>query len=531
MQISSKILLLAVAGILASCNQTSEIKKPNILFIVADDLGYHDLSCMGSDYYETPNIDQIAENGMVFTNGYATCQVCSPSRASLMSGKFPARIGITDWIGARTGEDWRSANRQSMLLPASNGTHLPHEYISLPEAMKEGGYATFFAGKWHLGDKGSHPEDHGFDINIGGNHKGSPNGGRYFYPFKNPNMEDHPEEKGMSLSMKLARETSKFIAEHKDTTFYAHLSFYAVHGPIQTTEEKWQKYRDKADKMGYPETGFEMERRLPIRNVQDNPVYAGLVEQMDDAVGYVLKTLDSLGLAENTIVIFTSDNGGVASGDAYSSSNLPLRGGKGYQWEGGIKEPYFISVPWLEQSGVENAVPVTGTDFYPTILDLCGLELRPKEHLDGISLLPLLKGDSIEDRPLYWHYPHYGNQGGDPSSIIRECDWKLIYYWEDGCAELYNLKDDPAEENDVSEEYLEITNSMTTQLLAWLDAVDANLPTPDPQYQEVRSIQDHQANIEKLLPRLEKQRLMYLSEGWKPNNDWWGSQINNKEND
>jgi len=276
-----------------SCQPKVEItKKPNILFILADDFGYHDLSVSGSKYYETPNIDRIANEGMNFTDGYATCQVCSPSRASIMSGKFPARHGITDWIGAKTGEAWRKAGRYNQLLPPEYVHALPAEYTTLPEAMKEVGYTTFFAGKWHIGEKGSWPEDHGFDINKGGWDVGSPRGG-YFSPWENPNLESGPD--GENLSMRLAQETVNFIKENKDTSFFAYLSFYAVHGPIQTTNEKWAKYRQKAEDLGIAETGFEMGHFLPIRQVQDNPVYAGLVEAMDDAVGHVLTCFKCFG--------------------------------------------------------------------------------------------------------------------------------------------------------------------------------------------------------------------------------------------
>lgn len=326
--------------VLLGCNgKTVNNEEPNFLFIVVDDLGYYDLSSMGSEYYETPNIDKIATMGNNFTNGYATCAVCSPSRASLLTGKFTARHGITEYIGAKFGAEWRN-KRQTKLLPPVYKHHLNHNDITLPEALKEDGYNTFFAGKWHLGGEkeNSLPTDHGFDINIGGYHKGGPYSGGYFSPFNNPQMTDYDDEKGMSLSMKLAKETSAFITKNKDSKFLAYLSFYAVHSPIQTSKDKWKKYRNKADSIGIHENGFEMERILPIRKYQDNPVYGGLVEQVDDAVGSVLETLKKMNLDKNTVVIFTSDNGGVASGDNFSTSNFPLRGGKGYQWEGGIKK-------------------------------------------------------------------------------------------------------------------------------------------------------------------------------------------------
>ncbi|MGD9556429.1 MAG: sulfatase [Mangrovibacterium sp.] len=508
-----------------SCAHAAEnAKKPNILFILADDLGYHDLSCTGSRYYETPNIDRIAAEGMTFSQGYAACQVCSPSRASIMTGKFTARHGITDWIGAKAGVSWRSQNRHSKMLPAEYEHALRAEYVTLPEAMKGAGYKTFFAGKWHLGDQGSLPEDHGFDINKGGWHAGSPAGG-YFSPYKNPKLEDGPD--GENLSMRLASETVKFLNDNNPgktgQPVFAFLSFYAVHGPIETSRDKWAKYREKAIQTGIADTGFYMGHFLPIRRVQDNPVYAGLVEQMDDAVGLVLKALRELGLEKNTIVIFTSDNGGVSSGDSFSTSNLSLRGGKGYQFEGGIREPYFIKVPGLTKGGEQCEVPVTGTDFYPTLLELAGQKPMPAEHADGVSLVPLLKRQSIAERPLFWHYPHYGNQGGEPSSIIRLGDWKLIHYYEDQHEELYNLRLDPAETNNVAASEGGITERLHQKLFEFLTAVGARFPEDDPEYQ-AETEQQFLENVRKnKWPQLEKQRLYYLSEDFDPGNNWWGS--------
>lgn len=506
---------------LINCSQSKEKSPPNVLFILADDLGYHDLSCMGSRYYETPNIDRIAREGIVFTNGYATCQVCSPSRASLMTGRFPARHGITDWIGARTGEAWREAGRHNQLLPPEYIHQLPAELVTLPEVLQENGYHTFFAGKWHLGNEGSWPTDHGFEINKGGWEVGSPRGG-YFSPWENPNLPNRRD--GENLSLRLAEETADFIRNKDERPFFAFLSFYAVHGPIQTTREKWSKYRDKAEKLGIAESAFEMGHFLPIRQVQDNPVYAGLVEMMDDAVGIVLAALEETGLDQNTLVVFTSDNGGVAAGDAYATSNLPLRAGKGYQFEGGIREPYFIKVPWMEINSPEIDVPVTGADFYPTILDLLDLPLRPDQHLDGVSLVPLMEGKEIASRSLYWHYPHYGNQGGEPASMIRRGHWKLIHYYEDGRDELYNLQDDLQEQNNVQADHPDIAGSLRAELFGYLEAVGANYPLPDPLYNPVLE----KAYLEKIRtekwPELEKQRLEFLAKDFDPGNDWWGSE-------
>ncbi|WP_209403953.1 sulfatase [Pseudozobellia sp. WGM2] len=522
------IFLLLVLVLLIGChdkqNQDSAPrKKPNIVFILADDLGLHDLSITGSTYYETPNIDRIGVEGTIFTQGYASSRVCSPSRASIMTGKFTARHGITDWIGAASGTDWHKHDRHDKLLPAPYVHNLPKSNISMAETFRAKGYKTFFSGKWHLGSEGSYPENHGFDINKGGWDKGSPMGG-YFSPWNNPKLENRKD--GENLTMRLAEETASFIEQHKDSTFFAFLSFYAVHGPIQTTQEKWKKYRDKAERQGIAKEGYKMERVLPIRQVQDNPVYAGLVESMDDAVGLVLDALKKSGLEENTIVVFTSDNGGVASGDAFSTSNLPLRGGKGYQWEGGIREPYFIKVPWMKNSNIESDFPVTGTDFYPTLLDLAEVKALPEQHVDGVSLRPILEGGQMNVvRPLYWHYPHYGNQGGNPSSIIREGDWKLIHYWEDGSEELYDLSADMGEESNVIETNRLIAGQLSEKLMKWLNEVGAKFPSTDETYDAKASARRHQHIVEEKWPALEAQRKEFLSPDFKPNENWWGSKV------
>ena len=523
MNVRNLSIILVVPFLWGACQSTpmnQKPEKPNVLFILVDDLGYTDLSCMGSKYYETPNVDRIAASGMVFTNGYAACQVCSPSRASILTGQFPARHGVTDWIGEASGEEWRKQGRHSVLLPAEYAHSLSAKHVTLPEALKESGYKTFFAGKWHLGGKGSWPEDHGFDINIGGWDSGSPKGG-YFSPYENPNLLDGLD--GENLEMRLARETVNFMKENSGSPFLAYLSFYAVHGPIQTTKEKWAKYRDKADKAGIAEDGFALESRLPYRLHQDNPVYAGLVESMDDAVGVVLDGLKELGLDKNTIVIFTGDNGGVTSGDAYSTNNAPLRAGKGYQWEGGIREPYFISVPWMDLAGKRCDVPVSGTDFYPTILDLAGLPLKTEEHLDGVSLIPLLEGKEIGERSLIWHYPHYGNQGGDPCAMIRKGEWKLIHYYEDGHEELYNLRDDLSEKINLAQENAGMVQKLSRELFVYLKDVQAVLPVKDPEYDKTLEDKYKQGVIDEKWPQLEKQRKQMLSPDFDPGNNWWGS--------
>lgn len=497
----------------------AEPARPNVVLILVDDMGLHDLSCEGSTFYESPNIDKLAATGMRFTQGYATCRVCSPSRASIQLGQFTARHGVTNWIGAKSGMEWNRADR---LLPAEYVHNLPSEDETLAETLSEAGYKTFFAGKWHLGGDGSHPEDHGFQVNVGGHHRGSPPGG-FFSPYNNPKISNGPN--GESLTLRLGDETANFIKANKEQPFFAMLSFYAVHAPVQTTSELWKKYQKAAPELPERAQRFKVDRTLPVRQVQDHPVYAGMVELTDRAVGKVLDTLDETGLADSTIVIFTSDNGGVSSGDAYATSNLPLRGGKGRQWEGGIREPYYIRYPKVTKANTTCDVAVTGADFYPTILDLCSLPAKPDQHVDGVSLRPLLEGGKIDSRPLYWHYPHYDNQGGEPSSIIRVGDWKLIHYYDDGRDELYHLAVDPSEESDLARSYPARTKELSEQLLQWLESVDAKFPEPDPRYKpEVTEAKFLRAQTV-LKDRLEKTHAAMLDPQWKPNPTWWGSQV------
>jgi arylsulfatase A-like enzyme len=442
-----------------------------------------------------------------------------------MTGKFTARHGVTNWIGETYGQDWRIMGRQDKLLPADYVHNLPKEDITIAEVLQDNGYTTFFAGKWHLGDEGSYPEDHGFQINKGGWHKGSPMGG-YYSPFENPKLEDKYD--GENLSERLAKETNDFITTNKDSSFFAFLSFYAVHGPIQTTQKKWNKYREKALQNGIADKGFTMEKKLPIRITQDNPIYAGLVETMDEAVGLVLDNLEKLGLEDNTIIIFTSDNGGVASGDAFSTSNLPYRGGKGYHWEGGIREPFLIYVPHQTSEGRTSEYPVTGADFYPTILDYANITLNPEQHKDGISLKPLINENAqLPQRPLYWHYPHYGNQGGDPSSVIREGDWKLIHYYEEGTDELYNLAIDPYEAQNLAVLNTEVTTKLSHKLMDWLKAVGAQYPEKDERFDADKRKQYDKEVKNVLLPGLEKGRIRFLEVDFHPNETWWGSKTTN----
>ena len=515
---------VVLCGLMVSTNIFAQENRPNVLFILADDFGWNDTSCMGSTYYETPNIDKIARNGVLFTNAYAACQVSSPSRASIMTGKTPARHGITDWIGEASGTEWRKMGRHSKLLPAGYEQRLSSKDITLAEALKTAGYKTFMAGKWHLGDQETDwPEYHGFDINKGGWASGSPKGG-YFSPYINPRLSNG--KPGENISLRLAKETISFIKDHqkkqKDQPFFAYLSFYAVHGPIETTQEKWKHFRDKAEKQGIKPEGFVVDRTLPVRQSQDNPVYAGLIQQMDDAIGKVLNALEAMNLDKNTLIIFTGDNGGVTSGDAYSTAMLNLRGGKGRQFEGGIRVPAMLQAPDI-QKGQRCDVPIIGMDFYPTILSYCGIEIPKGQTIDGINILPAIKGDTLPERALFWHYPHYGNQGGEPSSIIRRGEWKLIYYYEDQRVELYNLTKDIGEHECLNAQYPDKVKELKTLLDAWLIETNARRPMPDPEYDPIKEAVIKFKWRTKTLQSLEAGRKRMLQKDYTPNADWWGS--------
>ncbi len=394
---------LAVAG-LASCATAADSAtdagpgkpvRPNIVFILADDFGYMDIGANNpKTFYATPNIDALAAQGMRFTQGYATCPVCSPTRASLQTGKYPVRTGITDWIpGQRSGK----------LRSALNADHLDLSEVTIAEALKQAGYATRFIGKWHLGDKPKHfPDRQGYDVNIGGCGQGHPMS--YFSPYKNPTLADGP--KGEYLTDRLTEEAEKFIEASKDKPFFLFLSHYAVHTPLQAKEPIINKYREKAAGLPPPAAPkFLPEGKSMARQVQNHPVYAAMVESMDDSVGRVRAKLKALGLDGNTIVVFFSDNGGLSTAEGSPTANVPLRAGKGWLYEGGIREPWIVCVPGVTKPGSRCDTPVTCTDFYPTLLDLAGLPLMPKQHADGMSLVPLLRGGELQRGPLFWHYP------------------------------------------------------------------------------------------------------------------------------
>lgn len=488
--IRSLVVALSLCLTKASCaeeTQAAEVRPPNVLFILVDDLGWADLGCYGSTFYETPSIDGLAASGMKFTNGYASCPVCSPTRASIMSGKYPARLGLTAHIGDPQPEHW---NRDTQLLPANYLDRLPLEETTLAEALHANKYATFFAGKWHLGSQDKYwPEYQGFDVNVGGWLQGGPFGGKqYFPPYHNPRLPDGPP--GEHLPDRLATETVRFIESHRHEPFLAYLSFYSVHVPLNAREDLRQKYERKRNPFGETEEPiYQWDGETRVRMVQEHAVYAAMVEAMDEAVGKVLSKLEELQLTDNTIVIFTSDNGGLSTGDrgisadqGWPTSNAPLRGGKGWLYEGGIRVPLIVRAPGVTKPGYESAAVATSTDFMPTILDLAGLPQMPGQHADGVSLVPALKGEELSRDSVYWHYPHYGNQGGSPGSVIRQGKWKLIDWHEKAELELYDLENDVGEQENLAKANSQQASELFEKLSRWRESIGAAFPKPNAKY-------------------------------------------------
>lgn len=443
-------------------------KQPNIVVFLVDDLGYMDIGANNPDcFYETPNVDKLAATGMRFTDGYAANPVCSPTRYSLMTGKYPSRVDATNFF---------SGKRSGKFKPAPLHDDMPLSEITIAEILKKKDYKTFFAGKWHLGpDKKFYPKAQGFDINIGGYHKGGPyTGKKYFAPFKNPEMEIESPE-GDHLPDRLARDTVQFIKDNKDKPFLAYLSFYSVHTPLIGRPDLVEKYKKKAAAVKGNEFAEEEQifgdKPRKVRILQKHAVYAAMVEAMDLAVGKVLDALEEQGVADNTIVIFTSDNGGLSTSEGSPTSNLPLRGGKGWVYEGGIREPWIIRYPGVTKAGAVSKELICSIDLLPTIASAAGINVD--HQIDGIDLKPALKGQKLGREALYWHYPHYSNQGGIPGGAIRMGDFKLFERYEDGRVHLYNLKDDIGEQKDLASSMPEKVKEMRQKLHLWYKDVNA----------------------------------------------------------
>ena len=455
--------------------------QPNIVFILLDDLGWRDLGCYGSSFYETPHLDKLSTEGALFTDAYASCPVCSPTRASLLSGKYPATVGLTNWIG---GEN------EGQLCRVPYLRQLPLSEKSLATALREGGYRTWHVGKWHLGEREFWPENHGFDVNIGGCEWGMPLGG-FFSPYQHPTLSDGP--KGEYLTDRLTDEAIALLRAPGEGPFFLNLWHHAVHIPIQAPAHLVHKYELKAAALGldqidpfvegepFPVTSLR-QYRVKRRVVQSDVTYAAMMENLDENIGRLLAVLDETGQRDNTIVIFTSDNGGLATSEGSPTCNAPLQEGKGWMYEGGTREPLLIRWPGVIEPGTTIDTPVTSPDFYPTLLQAAGLPLIPEQHCDGESLLPLLQGEPMERGPIFWHYPHYSNQGGTPGYSVRDGDWKLIQFFEDNHCELYNLREDIGEDTDLAAAHPERVEAMHLLLENWRIKVGGLLPERNPNW-------------------------------------------------
>ena len=457
-------------------SMTMHAEKPtNFLFFLVDDMGWADIGANGSKFHETPHIDRLAKSGMRFTQGYAAGSVCSPTRASIMTGKHPVRVNITDWI---PGQSNRPTNP---LLHPEDRHSLALEEVTIAEALKQNGYQTFFAGKWHLGKEGEWPTDQGFDVNIGGHHKGSPPGG-YYAPWTNPALK--AKKKDEYLTERLTNESAKFLeSRDKSKPFLLYLSYYNIHTPIQPYKKRIDHYKAKSEKNFTGPTPTEPEHDGKTRMRQDNPALASMVAAVDDSVGVLLDKLEELKIKENTVVIFFSDNGGLSTlGRIGPGCNKPLRAGKGWLYEGGIREPTIISAPGITKPGSISKKPIISMDFFPTILDLAGLPLQPELHVDGNSLLEQLKGNDSGERTLYWHYPHYHGSTWKPGAAIREGNWKLIEFYHYNNFELYDLSNDLGEQNDLSKSNPHKAKELRAKLNKWQKKMNAKMPTPNPNF-------------------------------------------------
>ncbi len=444
--------------------------KTNVVFFLIDDLGWRDLGCYGSDYYQTPNIDRLAKEGVRFTDAYSACTVCSPTRAAIMTGKYPARLLLTQWLPSGR---WSRNNHK--MKEGRYISNLPLEEVTIAEVLRGHGYKTAFMGKWHLGTETYYyPEHQGFDVNVAGRDYGAP--GSYFFPFtgkwKIPSTGQtlHKKQplsgkKGDYLADRLAEEAESFIRNNSDNPFFLMLSHYAVHTPLQGKPGKVLNYE-----------------KIPENKRQGKPAYAAMVESVDESVGRVTRVLRELRLEKSTLVIFTSDNGGFAG----ATSNAPLRANKGSNYEGGIRVPAIVKWPKAGRRGVLSNVPIISMDFFPTILAATGHALCPYQHIDGVDLTPILKKSGGLNRDaIYWHYPHYNRHPQNfPAGVVRAGNWKLLQEFETGKLSLYDLADDIGETRDLASRYPEKVKSLLTKLKSWQKDVGADPMRPNPEYKD-----------------------------------------------
>jgi arylsulfatase A len=507
--------------LLSACSDRSNQRPLNIVFFLVDDLGWRDVGSFGSEFYETPNIDRLAQKGIKFTNAYATSHVCSPTRASIMTGKYPARLNLTDWIGGRRSYTFERLTSPNFLQ------ELPLEETTIAEALRAHGYATAHIGKWHLGEDPHGPLEQGFDMRVPNWNKGWPKAG-YYAPFELDGIEDEP---GQYLTDRLTDYAEEFISEKQNQPFFLYMSHYAVHDPIHGRPDLVEKYRKKLASIeqsslpsfvleGNPDDphpltneqlaslidqpshqGYQAlpERTVKIKQHQDNIHFAAMVESMDESLGRIIDHIDHLGLTDNTLIVFAADNGGMSGGNfgranriisedtldsAFATSNLPLRGAKGWLYEGGIRVPMVVK--WPEKFLDSNRIveePIISTDFYPSLLEMAGLPASNDQTLDGVSFVPALKGEAFDRGPIFWHFPQYSNHGmQSPGGAVRLGDYKLLEYFEKNTVQLFNLREDIGEQNDLSLTEPKIREKLIALLHSWRKDVKAQMPQQNPNY-------------------------------------------------
>lgn len=457
---------LAASFLGVSFAQQARARRPNIVLILADDWGWTDMGAYGSTFYETPHLDKLSREGVRFTNGYAACPVCSPSRAAVLTGKAPPRVNITDWIPGRKQHEF------SPVITPEDSDQLALSEVTIAEMLKPLGYSTASIGKWHLGGEGFGPTNQGFDLNIAGTDKGSPPG--YFAPYRTPlpGIENSPE--GEFLTRRLCEEAEKYMEANKDNPFFLYYPLFTVHTPLQGEEEVIEKYRKKANYLEY----------------QRNPVYASMVESLDESVGRLRAKLAQLGIERDTILLVTSDNGGLiyeGKSQVPVTYNRPLRAGKGHMYEGGTRVPFMIYDPQAKPR--VDDTPVIGTDLLPTIAAYTGAQIPA--GVDGVNLRDLVRDNRrTGERDLFWHYPHYSNQGGFPGGSIRSGEWKLIENYDSGAVELYNLRTDLREEHNLARGNPAKARELQAKLGAWRKRVGARMPTRNPNYDPEKADQE-----------------------------------------
>ncbi|MGD9853757.1 MAG: sulfatase-like hydrolase/transferase [Planctomycetaceae bacterium] len=478
--------------VLITCPRQSpaDEPRPNVIVFLVDDLGWTDAGCYGSDLYETPHIDRLAADGVRFTDAYAACTVCSPTRAAMMTGMYPARLHVTDWIDGHW-EGMNAARRsEHPLMPPDWTQHLEHRYTTIAEALQANGYRTAHVGKWHLTPRSTdkdvvepfYPQHQGFDVNIAGNQWGAP--GSYYWPYRHPGgtgvdarVENFPpdeETRDKYLTDMLTDRTVALLREWKDQPFFLYFPYYQVHRPIQGRKDLVEKYQGK----------------ITPQHRHRDAGYAAMVESVDISVGRIRATLDELGVSDNTLIVYTSDNGGLDYDEKSDpTDNAPLRNGKGSAYEGGVRVPMIVSWPGVTPAGTVSSEPVITCDFYPTILEITRTagDATHNENVDGRSLVPLLKDpkSTLDRDALYWHYPHYHNFGASPYSAVRARDWRLVEFYEDDRSELYNLADDLSETTDLSAAHPEKKRELLAMLNRWRDDMGAQPPLKNPSFQPV----------------------------------------------